>query len=60
MVDIDGDIKEVVDIERDNNDNMNDGVEVSLRLNKMNEKNEQKFVFHSMPYQYVKTKHTIT
>ena len=59
MVDIDGDINEAVDIERVNDGNMDDAVEVSLRLNKMNKKNEQKFVFHSMPYQYVKTKHTV-
>ena len=38
MVDIDGDINEAVDIESDNDDNMDDAVEVSSRLNKMNEK----------------------
>ena len=60
VVDIDGDINEAIDIERDNDDNMDDAVEVSSRLDKRNEKNEQKFVFHSMPYHYVKKKHTIT
>ena len=58
MVDINGDINEGVDIERDYDDNMDDAV--GVRLNKTNRKKiNNKFVFHSMPYQYVKTKHTV-
>ena len=44
-VDIDGDVNEAVDIEMDNHDNMDDAIEVSWRLNKMNEKKMNKNLF---------------